>query len=433
VKALIGVMMCMGVAMALNVWAEGAEVYPLRDAVECRPRGGLPNVFVKLQAGKEVRIAYLGGSITAQNGWRPKTLAWFQKQFPRAKVSQINAAIGGTGSDLGVFRLQHDVLQYKPDLLFVEFAVNDGGAPPSRIHKSMEGIVRQTWRANPETDICFVYTLTQGMLPNLQSGKFPRAASAMEAVADHYGIPSIHMGMEVAKLEKEGKLIFRGALPKTEAEKKALNGKIVFSPDGVHPYPQTGHEIYLKVVARSMEKIRSVGKPGPHKLPAPLDPDNWEDAKMIPLDQVHLSKGWKKLDPATNQLAKLFANRLPGLWEASQPDESMSFRFKGKYVAVYDLLGPDCGQIIILLDAKTSTTRARFDGYCSYYRLATLPVGSGLRDGVHVVLLKIDSKQPDRARILQKPRLPDLKAHPEKYDGVNWIAGAILLRGELVK
>nr|WP_236649356.1 SGNH/GDSL hydrolase family protein [Rhodopirellula sp. SM50] len=91
-----------------------------------------------------------------------------------------------------MFRLQRDALQHQPDLLFVEFAVNDGGAAPERIHQSMEGIVRQTWASNPKTDICFVYTLTQAMLPDLQSGKMPRAASAMEDLADHYAIPSIH-------------------------------------------------------------------------------------------------------------------------------------------------------------------------------------------------------------------------------------------------
>ena len=87
---------------------------------ECVVRAGLPNVFNKLETGKTVRLAYLGGSITAQEGWRPKTLKWFQDQFSTAKVEQINAAIGGTGSDLGVFRLKHDVLDHDPDLLFVD-------------------------------------------------------------------------------------------------------------------------------------------------------------------------------------------------------------------------------------------------------------------------------------------------------------------------
>ena len=111
---------------------------PLATAVECSARLGLLRFFAKLEAGGEVRIAYLGCSITAQDGWRPKTLAYFQKNFPQAKVSQIDAAIGGTGSDLGVFRLKQDVLDHKPDLLFVEFAVNDAGAPPPQIYNCID-------------------------------------------------------------------------------------------------------------------------------------------------------------------------------------------------------------------------------------------------------------------------------------------------------
>lgn len=164
----------------------------LRDAVECNSRNGLPNFLAKVAAGDEVKVAYLGGSITAAPGWRVQSLEWLQERYPNAKFAEIHAAIGGTGSDLGVFRLERDVLRHKPDLLFVEFAVNDGGAPPERIHKAMEGIVRQTWAADPNTDICYVYTLTEKMLPDLQSGKMPRAASAMEQLADHYRIPSIH-------------------------------------------------------------------------------------------------------------------------------------------------------------------------------------------------------------------------------------------------
>ncbi|UCD50194.1 MAG: SGNH/GDSL hydrolase family protein, partial [Phycisphaerales bacterium] len=225
-------------------------------AVECHPRGGLPNLLAKLQAGEEARIAYLGGSITAQAGWRPKTLAWFGEQFPQADVREINAAIGGKGSDLGVFRLQHDVLCHRPDLLFVEFAVNDGGAPPEQIHRSMEGIVRQTWKHDPTTDICFVYTLAGNMLQTLQEGFYPRSATAMEDVAEHYGIPSIHMGLEVARLEKEGRLIFKGPRPKTDEEKAALGDKILFSPDGVHPYIDTGHQLYLEAIVRSIARIR---------------------------------------------------------------------------------------------------------------------------------------------------------------------------------
>lgn len=50
---------------------------------------------------------------------------WLKQQYSNVQFTSINSGIGGTGSDLGVFRTERDVLQYHPDLVFVEFAVND--------------------------------------------------------------------------------------------------------------------------------------------------------------------------------------------------------------------------------------------------------------------------------------------------------------------
>ncbi|MEI9895734.1 MAG: hypothetical protein WDN28_18085 [Chthoniobacter sp.] len=58
----------------------------------------------------------------------------------------------------------------------------------------MEGIVRQTWKADPKCDIVFVYTVTEALVGPMLEGKYPRAASAMEKVAEHYHIPSIPHG-----------------------------------------------------------------------------------------------------------------------------------------------------------------------------------------------------------------------------------------------
>jgi len=415
--------------------AIGQQNPPLRDAVECRERGGLPNVFAKWKAGKEVRVGYLGGSITEQNGWRPKTLAWFKTQYPAASTTEINAAIGGTGSDLGVYRVRQDVLDHKPDLLFVEFAVNDGGAPTDRILKAMEGIVRQTWHADPSTDICFVYTLTEGMLGDLEGGKFPHAASVMEQVADHYAIPSIHMGLEVAHLHQAGKLIFTGPQPKTDAERAGLNGKTVFAPDGVHPYPETGHELYLASIERSFAKIAPVGKPGRHRLPAPLVADNWERAKLIPLSAVQLSMGWQKLDPATDPRAKQFQKRLPELWKTNKPGETITLRFKGTALSIYDLLGPDCGQVSVQFDDRPPVVMARFDSFSNYHRLATLPVTDGAPDTIHTVKIRLLPDQPDKLKILHQRKENDSIQilDPKTYNDTAWYAGAVLLIGDLVK
>jgi len=409
-----------------------ADEFPLVPAQECHPRNGLPNFLAKANTpGAEIKIGYLGGSITAQPGWRPKTLAYFQQTYPKAKFSEINAAIGGTGSDLGVFRLKQDVLDHKPDLMFVEFAVNDGGASPEQIFRCMEGIVRQTWKALPECDICFVYTLTEALAPAMLEGKFQRSASAMEKIADHYGIPTIHMGMEVAKLAKEGKLVWKAKLPKTDEEKKPLEGKFVFAPDSVHPHVETGHELYLAAIVRSQEPIKAASKtPGAHVLGAPFIATNYEQAKLLPITAATLTKGFTLLDSKTDKFGKQWANRMTTLHKGSQPGETVTFKFKGTRCSIYDIIGPDCGQVSITLDDQPAKIVPRFDAYCTYHRLSALVIGSDLEDKVHSVKIEIDAKQPDKATILAKNGNKIDK--PERFDDTAFYPGAIMLVGELV-
>jgi lysophospholipase L1-like esterase len=411
------------------------EEFPLVPAQECHPRSGLPNFLKKANTpGAQIKIGYFGGSITAQAGWRPKTLAYFQKTYPNAHFSEINAAIGGTGSDLGVFRLKQDVLDQKPDMMFVEFATNDGGASPDQIFRCMEGIVRQTWKALPDCDICFVYTLIEGAAPAMMEGKFQRSASAMEKIADHYGIPTIHMGMEVAKLAKEGKLLWKAKLPKTDEEKKEIGDKFVFAPDSVHPHPETGHELYLQAIVRSLEPIKAASKaPFAHTLPAPFIATNLENAQLVPLtkETVTFSPGFTWLDPRSDEFGKRWANRMTTLHKGSKPGETMTFKFKGTRAAIYDIVGPDCGKVIVTLDDQAPKIIARFDAYCVYARLNNFIIGTDLPDTVHTVKIEIHPDQPDKAGILAKNK--NVIDKPERFDGTAFYPGAILLVGEIVK
>jgi lysophospholipase L1-like esterase len=396
----------------------GAELF--------RPRNGLGNFFEKVNAGKEVRVAYLGGSITQADGWRPKTLAWFRKTFPQARFVEIHAAIGGTGSDLGVFRLRSDVLEHKPDLLFVEFAVNDAGQSAERIWRGMEGIVRQTWRCDPTIDICFIYTYENGFENDLGEGRCPPSMSADEQVADHYGIPSINVALRAVQMAREGKLIFTPrANTRIEKEAPAGNDKIVFSNDGVHPH-DAGHQIYLEVIAEAMTRMAASPKPGPHALGKSFMAGNWEGARLLPMEPGMFSPGWKQL-PNDRGLGGAFHSRMPVIWEATKPGETISFRFKGTLIRLYDLLGPDGAQVICTVDGKASAPLPRFDRYCSYHRIATLEVASGLKDEVHTVRIEIDPKQPDRSIVAES------RDNPKKYDGTCLRVGGLLLIGEVVK
>ncbi len=407
---------------------------PVYRAVEARlsvEREGLPYVFRKLKDGKELRIAYFGGSITAANGWRPLITEWFSKQFPQSKIREINAAIGGTGSDLGAFRLRRDVLDHKPDLVFVEFAVNDGGRKPYDIWKSMEGIVRQIWLENPETEICFVYTFRLGYEKDLRNGFCPQAASAMEMLADYYGIPSINVALRIVELESAGKLIFK-------ADPQSADPNLIcFSKDGVHPLAR-GHEIYAEVISEAILSFQKSGRSGKKvarfgKLKQPFVADNWEDARMIPLAPRMLSGNWKPLGP-DDVLSRRFSKRMGTIWVADQPGSKICFKFKGSYVSLYDLLGPDAGQVILTVDGeRRKKVVPRFDSYCTYHRIATLPIAQKLDpEKTHTIIVEIHPDQPDRKSVSFRLKDPVAELKSPKYQGRKIRASQIMIRGKLV-
>lgn len=85
----------------------------------------------------------------------------------------------------------------------------------------------------------------------------------------------------------------------------------------------------------------------------------------------------------------------------------------------------------LTLDGKT-TERSLFDPYCYSYRLNTLQLTTeDMPDEVHEVEIELLSKAPDKAKLLS---IINAKMdQPERFKGLNFYPGAILLMGELVK
>ena len=352
-----------------------------KTAEELRVRDGLPNVFAKLAAGGPVRVAYLGGSITAANGWRPKSLAWFQSQYPNAQLIEINAAISGTGSDYGACRIATDVLSKNPDLVFMEHRVNGGGGYEA---KSVEGIVRQIWRRNPRTDICLVYTISLGMLKDLQAGRQTSFGAIMETVANAYGIPTIDFGVEIARREKAGELIFKSDT--------AVAGKLVFSKDGAHP-SDGGHDIYRDVIARSMLAMKNADTPLAHPLPAPLETRCWETASLVPLTRAVLSSGWKAVDAKADAVYRDDFGRteamLRGAMKCARPGETITVKWNGTTIGFSDIPQGASMEVEVTIDqAQVPITikRLQTESQRRYARFFYLPEQ---RPGEHTAILSV--------------------------------------------
>ena len=122
-------------------------------------------------------IAFLGGSITEMNGFRPRVMAQLRAKYPQIDFVEIASGLSSTCSDVAAFRFKEDVLAHgTPDLLIVDAAVNDdqdGHFTRAHSIRGMEGVVRQALKANPAMKVVVALFVNRGQFDMLSKGLVP--------------------------------------------------------------------------------------------------------------------------------------------------------------------------------------------------------------------------------------------------------------------
>ena len=217
---------------------------PVHTPTPATAKDALSNTLYKLTVEKKLTVGYLGGSVTYGTGasnesatsWRALTTQWLKNTYPYAAVTEANAAIGGTGSLHGACRLQNDLLKpSNPDLIFVEFAINDGyqGYLQDQSERYMESLIRMAREYNAKADIVLVYVTTEG-----QKKQNTDAIYAFNTVATRYHIPVIDVGKELYSRVQNADSCFK---------------------DGVHPN-DSGHAYYAAYVQEFLKEYMTGGK-----------------------------------------------------------------------------------------------------------------------------------------------------------------------------
>lgn len=155
----------------------------------------------KAQKGEEVKIAYLGGSITEGVGkdntcYAKRSYDYFADTFGTGdNVKYINKGLSGTSSVVGLIRAQYDILNDDPDVVFIEFSVNDNASELCK--KSFEGLVRQclSWKSEPAV-IIVVNRSKGGNTMQEQMG----------AIGKNYDVPVLSMDIALTKAFASGLL-----------------------------------------------------------------------------------------------------------------------------------------------------------------------------------------------------------------------------------
>ena len=293
-------------------------------------RNGLANSLNTFETKQHGSIAFLGGSITFNPGWRDELMRYFKMRFPETQFDFIAAGIPSVGSNGHAFRLQRDILMNGPvDLLFVEAAVNDGTNIPEHpeiMRRSMEGVVRHMRSVNPMTDIVQMHFAMEPHLKEYAVGKTPAPIAEHEKVADHYGCTTLDLSKEVADRIKAGEFTWKSG----------------FNSD-VHP-PPYGQRVYANSMTRMLDAaFAAKATPKRHVIPKALvDTRSYVNGRFGKLEDAVLGKGFSldpKWKPDRGGTREGFVN-VPAL-VASEPGSEFSYTFEGTAIGLFLAAGYD--------------------------------------------------------------------------------------------
>ncbi|RXZ79370.1 SGNH/GDSL hydrolase family protein [Paenibacillaceae bacterium] len=232
-------------------------------------------------AAGTLRLGFIGGSITdarTRYNWPEAVIAWFKEHFPHTQLFVENAAIGATGSELAVFRAEHDLIDRQCDLVFVDYSVNDEDEPSEKRMRTREGLLRKLM-ADGRRDVLLVHTFRQSFYREMSEGKVPSSIADFEMLAEHYHIGSIGMGLYALEEVRLGRMRWEEWLP-----------------DGLHP-TERGSLSYAQSVIKFLQKElmgleNNAPSAEPTMLVQPLNPKNWEKASSLPLSDVITEGPW---------------------------------------------------------------------------------------------------------------------------------------------
>lgn len=286
----------------------------------------LKNLMKRAANGESLVIGFLGGSITQgslsstpKNCYAYLVYEWWKKSFPNAAFSFVNGGIGGTTSHYGGARAWKDVLCYRPDIVTVDFSVNDDAN--EFFEETYEGMLRRLLAA-PSAPAVVV-------LNNVFYDTGKNAQDYHNRIADHYGIPHVSIKDTVYPDVESGKIV-----------------RADITPDNLHPNDK-GHRLVADEICKLLDSIKAEveeetiegenieGKSTKTEesvlLPAPLTENAYEHSRLIQIQDNEAILDGFLVDPIEKKgMLDIFKNG----WTAAHTNDKISFEIECSCLAV---------------------------------------------------------------------------------------------------
>ncbi len=272
----------------------------------------LKRLMERAERGEEVRIGFIGGSITQGSlatspelCYAHRVYEWWEKTFPQAKFTYINAGIGGTTSQFGAARVEDDLLSKEPDFVLIEFSVNDEST--EHFMETYEGLVRRVYLSQKKPAVLLAHNVYyhNGANAQVMHGR----------IARHYDLPSVSMQSSIYPEVVAGHI-----------ENRAI------TPDDLHPNDE-GHALVASVITYFLEKVRGEGTTGETEpaCPQPLTENAYECS-----DRYRNDNSAPKLSGFTADLSpqRDITDCFKRGWIASEKGDAITFSVRGSGIAV---------------------------------------------------------------------------------------------------
>ena len=283
----------------------------------------------KAQSGQPTTIAYIGGSITEGDH---KPTCYAQRSFDDfaqtfgtgSNCTFINAGLSGTSSAVGLMRAQRDILNDNPDIIFIEFSVNDH--PEEIYKKSYESLVRKCLTQKNAPAVTLLINRARGGYSMQEQ---------MAKIGEYYDLPIISMDNALTNAFNSGLLTLDD-----------------YYTDDYHPHADGCKLISDSIAYFYRHALKTENKSGAYSIPSGgVYGSEYTDGSIIPVSELkNFSSGSFKADNSYPRFAYGFQ------FEKYSANTPMTFTTEGKgiFIVYKSNQNSTLGKLNVTVNGKTS-------------------------------------------------------------------------------
>jgi lysophospholipase L1-like esterase len=309
----------------------------------------------------------VGGSITegvmvpADKSWASLLTAWLRPQY--REVQARNLGIGATGSEFAAYRIERDLTGFVPDLVFLEFTVNDADMSRASVFAHVDALIFKLRRINPRVKIVYVSTVNKSEQGLRQAGRRADAVENAAAIAALNGIDFIDLGAAFWSKVAAG------------------TPTSTYLIDFVHPTVE-GYQLYF-------EQIRDAIDPF---IPLPVQP-SLTTSRLI--EQSKLDNA--RLEPVVTATgcrggSIAWLPYMQATLACGQGDR-FQYRFSGTTIGLVRAMTKDGGRLTCTVDGRAVPAADFFDAWAlNYDRSGPIILARDLAPGSHELACEVGAE-----------------------------------------